>query len=308
MEQKIDFESSERFAEECLSDTFEEKEDYDGFIDPYRQYVKEVMTYPVLSEEEEKETINLLKEGSDAARNKLVNHNLRLVISVANRYLGYGVSKLDLIQEGNMGLIKAVDRFNPSIGCRFSTYAVHWIRQAVTRYIANTSRTIRIPVHLSEKYRKYIKEAGEFFAVHNREPSEEEMAELIGMSAKKLSELKMAFYLADPYSLDALATSRFDDEYSLGELIPDLGPGPEEIAMNNERNRLLYDAMDSLSERDMQILKNRFDLDGEKRLTLEDLGRKYNISRERVRQIERDSLILLGNIKNRKKLEGYTNV
>ena len=160
MEQKIDFESSERFAEECLSDTFEEKEDYDGFIDPYRQYVKEVMTYPVLSEEEEKETINLLKEGSDAARNKLVNHNLRLVISVANRYLGYGVSKLDLIQEGNMGLIKAVDRFNPSIGCRFSTYAVHWIRQAVTRYIANTSRTIRIPVHLSEKY-SHLRAAGE---------------------------------------------------------------------------------------------------------------------------------------------------
>ena len=305
MEQKIDFESSRKLAEECLSDTFDEIEEYDGFVDSYRQYVKEVMVYPVLSAAEEKDTVRLLKKGSTAARNKLVNHNLRLVISVANRYLGYGVGRLDLIQEGNMGLIKAVDKFNPSLGCRFSTYAVHWIRQAVTRYIANTSRTIRIPVHLSEKYRKYIKESREFLAEHNREPSEEEMSELIGLSPEKLNELKMAFYLADPYSLDMLSSSKFDDEYSLGDIIPDSSPGPEDIAMNNERDRILSGVLESLSERDMQIIRNRFSLDGEKRLTLEELGRKYNISRERVRQIERDSLILMGSIKNKKKLAGY---
>ena len=305
MEKLEDIESSEMLAEECLSDNFENITDDYECIDPYRQYISEVMRYPVLAVDEERETVKQMKEGSASSRTKLINHNLRLVVSVANRYLGYGISRLDLIQEGNIGLIKAVDKFEPSVGCRFTTYAVYWIRQSITRCIANSSRTIRLPVHLSEKYRKFINEFRNYKTQYNKEPTDEEMAVLTGLSVKKLSELKMYFYLSEPYSLDVVTTSRFDDEYSLGDIIPDTSPGPEETVLIEERNRLLVNVLDTLSKRDVQIIKNRFDMDGEEKLTLEELGRKYNISRERVRQIERDSLILLNNYKNRKLFAGY---
>lgn len=255
--------------------------------DPVHMYLKEIGHYPLLTPDDEVELAKRILAGDDEAKKILAQSNLRLVVSIAKRYVGRGLSFLDLIQEGNIGLIKAVEKFDYTKGYKFSTYATWWIRQAITRSIADQSRTIRIPVHMSEVINKTHRVTRNLLQELGREPTDQEIADAMGLSVEKIRDiLKISI---EPISLDSPIGEEEDSH--LGDFISDdLAIGPEEAAsysiLKDQINRLL----ETLSDREQRVLTMRFGLKDGKSHTLEEVGKEFNVTRERIRQIEAKAL------------------
>ena len=270
--------------------------------DPVKQYLKEIGGYPLLSITEEIELAKRIEEGDAQAKQMLAESNLRLVVSIAKRYVGRGLSFLDLIQEGNLGLNKAVDKFDYNKGYKFSTYATWWIRQAITRSIADQSRTIRIPVHMSEVINKTYRVSRSLLQELGREPTEQELSEAMNLPIEKVREiLKVS---ADPISLDTPIGE--EDDSHLGDFIrDDTIMGPEDAAsyavLQDQISRLL----DTLTAREQRVLILRFGLKDGRSRTLEEVGREFNVTRERIRQIEAKALRKLRHPSRARMLKGY---
>lgn len=270
--------------------------------DPVKLYLKEIGNYPLLSVEEEVLLAKKIAEGDEIAKERLTESNLRLVVSIAKRYVGRGLSFLDLIQEGNLGLIKAVDKFDYSKGYKFSTYATWWIRQAITRSIADQSRTIRIPVHMSEVINKAYRVARGLLQELGREPTEEELAAEMKLPVEKIREiLKVS---ADPISLDTPIGE--EDDSHLGDFIKDdTIMGPEDAAAYTMLQDQISKLLDTLSERERRVLVLRFGLQDGRTRTLEEVGKEFKVTRERIRQIEAKALRKLRHPSRSRMLKGF---
>ena len=288
-------------------------EDYDemapiGMVmsdDPVKLYLKEIGSYPLLSIAEEIELAKRIEKGDEYAKKILTESNLRLVVSIAKRYVGRGLSFLDLIQEGNLGLIKAVEKFDYTKGYKFSTYATWWIRQAITRSIADQSRTIRIPVHMSEVINKTYRVSRNLLQELGREPSEQELADAMNLPIEKVREiLKVS---ADPISLDTPIGE--EDDSHLGDFIKDESiVGPEEAASYAVLQDQISKLLDTLTEREQRVLILRFGLKDGRTRTLEEVGKEFNVTRERIRQIEAKALRKLRHPSRSKMLKGYEGI
>ena len=270
--------------------------------DPVKQYLKEIGDYPLLTLEEEIELAQKIEKGDEVAKRMLAESNLRLVVSIAKRYVGRGLSFLDLIQEGNLGLIKAVEKFDHTKGYKFSTYATWWIRQAITRAIADQSRTIRIPVHMSEVINKTYRVSRTLMQELGREPSEQEIANVMNLPIEKVREiLKIS---ADPISLDSPIGE--EDDSHLGDFIKDDRIiGPEEAAAYSMLQDQIRKLLETLTEREQRVLTLRFGLQDGRSRTLEEVGKEFNVTRERIRQIEAKALRKLRHPSRAKLLKGY---
>ena len=270
--------------------------------DPVRMYLKEIGKVPLLSAEEEIDLARKMENGDEMAKKKLAEANLRLVVSIAKRYVGRGMLFLDLIQEGNLGLIKAVEKFDYSKGYKFSTYATWWIRQAITRAIADQARTIRIPVHMVETINKLIRISRQLIQELGREPSAEELAVEMAMPVDKVREImKIA---QEPVSLETPIGEEEDSH--LGDFIPDDDiPAPAEAAAFTLLKEQLIDVLDTLTDREEKVLRLRFGLDDGRARTLEEVGKEFNVTRERIRQIEAKALRKLRHPSRSKKLKDY---
>ncbi len=270
--------------------------------DPVRMYLKEIGKVPLLTAEEEIEIAQRLEDGDEEAKRKLAEANLRLVVSIAKRYVGRGMLFLDLIQEGNLGLIKAVEKFDYRKGFKFSTYATWWIRQAITRAIADQARTIRIPVHMVETINKLIRVSRQLLQEYGREPTPEEIAKTMSISEGKVREIiKIA---QEPVSLETPIGEEEDSH--LGDFIPDDdAPAPAEAASFSLMKEQLLDVLDTLTPREEKVLRLRFGLDDGRQRTLEEVGREFSVTRERIRQIEAKALRKLRHPSRSKKLKDY---
>ena len=270
--------------------------------DPVRQYLKEIGRIPLLVGDEEKVLAEKMVEGDEDAKNKLVESNLRLVVSIAKKYLGRGMYFLDLIQEGNLGLMKAVEKFDYTKGYRFSTYATWWIRQAITRAIADQARTIRIPVHMVETIHKVTKYSRQMLQELGREPTAEEIGEKIGLSADRVREiLKIS---QDPVSLETPIGEEEDSH--LGDFIPDDDtPAPAEAAAATMLRETIERELHTLTPREEHVIKLRFGLYDGRNRTLEEVGQEFNITRERIRQIEAKALRKLRHPSRARHLRGF---
>lgn len=270
--------------------------------DPVRMYLKEIGKVPLLSPEEEISLANRIENGDQAAKKKLAEANLRLVVSIAKRYVGRGMLFLDLIQEGNLGLIKAVEKFDYRKGFKFSTYATWWIRQAITRAIADQARTIRIPVHMVETINKLIRVSRQLLQELGREPQPEEVAKIMEMPVDKVREImKIA---QEPVSLETPIGEEEDSH--LGDFIPDdEAPAPAEAAAFTMLKEQLINVLDTLTPREEKVLRLRFGLDDGRARTLEEVGKEFNVTRERIRQIEAKALRKLRHPSRSKKLKDY---
>jgi RNA polymerase primary sigma factor len=270
--------------------------------DPVRMYLKEIGKVPLLTAEEEIELAKRIELGDEEAKNKLAESNLRLVVSIAKRYVGRGMLFLDLIQEGNLGLIKAVEKFDYRKGYKFSTYATWWIRQAITRAIADQARTIRIPVHMVETINKLMRVSRQMVQELGREPSAEEIAERLNMPVEKVREiLKIA---QEPVSLETPIGEEEDSH--LGDFIQDENvPVPAEAAAYVMLKEQINEVLTGLTEREQEVLKLRFGLEDGRSRTLEEVGRQFNVTRERIRQIEAKALRKLRHPSRSKKLKDY---
>ena len=270
--------------------------------DPVRMYLKEIGKVPLLSAAEEIEIAKRMADGDQDAKKQLAEANLRLVVSVAKRYVGRGMLFLDLIQEGNLGLIKAVEKFDYRKGYKFSTYATWWIRQAITRAIADQARTIRIPVHMVETINKLIRVNRQLLQEYGREPRLDEIAREMGISEEKVREIiKVA---QEPVSLETPIGEEEDSH--LGDFIPDDdAPAPAEVAAFTLLKEQLMEVLDTLTPREEKVLRLRFGLDDGKARTLEEVGREFNVTRERIRQIEAKALRKLRHPSRSKKLKDF---
>ncbi|MCT4598622.1 MAG: RNA polymerase sigma factor RpoD [Vallitalea sp.] len=270
--------------------------------DPVRMYLKEIGKVPLLSAEEEVDLARRMEAGDQEAKKKLAEANLRLVVSIAKRYVGRGMLFLDLIQEGNLGLIKAVEKFDYSKGYKFSTYATWWIRQAITRAIADQARTIRIPVHMVETINKLIRVSRQLLQELGREPSPEEVAEELDMPVDKVREiLKIS---QEPVSLETPIGEEEDSH--LGDFIQDENvPVPADAAAFTLLKEQLVDVLDTLTDREQRVLRLRFGLDDGRARTLEEVGKVFNVTRERIRQIEAKALRKLRHPSRSRKLKDY---
>lgn len=270
--------------------------------DPVKQYLKEIGNYPLLSLDDEIELAKRIAHGDTAAKQTLAESNLRLVVSIAKKYVGRGLSFLDLIQEGNLGLIKAVDKFDYKKGYKFSTYATWWIRQAITRSIADQSRTIRIPVHMSEVINKTYRVSRALLQELGREPTEQEIADAMDFPIEKVREiLKVS---ADPISLDTPIGE--EDDSHLGDFIKDETiMGPEEAASYAVLRDQISKLLDTLSPRERRVLILRFGLKDGRSRTLEEVGKEFDVTRERIRQIEAKALRKLRHPSRAKLLRGF---
>ena len=273
--------------------------------DPVRMYLKEIGKVPLLTADEEIEIAKKMLEGgeeAEAAKKKLAEANLRMVVSIAKRYVGRGMLFLDLIQEGNLGLIKAVEKFDYTKGFKFSTYATWWIRQAITRAIADQARTIRIPVHMVETINKLIRVSRQLLQEKGREPQPEEIAEAMGISVKKVREIvKIA---QEPVSLETPIGEEEDSH--LGDFIQDDdAPPPAEAASFTLMKEQLMSVLDTLTPREKKVLSLRFGLEDGRQRTLEEVGQEFNVTRERIRQIEAKALRKLRHPSRSKKLKDY---
>lgn len=272
--------------------------------DPVRMYLREIGRIPLLSYEEEIEIAEKVLEGDEEAKQRLAESNLRLVVSIAKKYVGRGMLFLDLIQEGNMGLIKAVDKFDYKKGFKFSTYATWWIRQAITRAIADQARTIRIPVHMVETINKLIRTSRHLLQKLGREPSPEEIAEELEMPVEKVMEIQKI--AQDPVSLETPIGE--EDDSHLGDFIQDEdSPAPHDSAAYTLLKEQLEEVMNTLTPREAKVLKLRFGLEDGKARTLEEVGREFAVTRERIRQIEAKALRKLRHPSRSKKLRDYMN-
>ncbi|NLW89264.1 MAG: RNA polymerase sigma factor RpoD [Clostridiaceae bacterium] len=273
-----------------------------GMDDPVRMYLKEIGKVPLLVAEQEQDLAKRMLEGDQDAKDMLIEANLRLVVSIAKRYLGRGMQFLDLIQEGNLGLIKAVDKFDHSKGFKFSTYATWWIRQAITRAIADQARTIRIPVHMVETINRLVRVQRSLIQELGREPEVEEIAEEMGLPVEKVREIQKISQ--EPVSLEKPIGEEEDSH--LGDFIPDedaLSPA-DQVAYTLLKEQLL-EAMGGLTPREEKVLRLRFGLDDGRQRTLEEVGREFNVTRERIRQIEAKALRKLRHPSRSKKLKDY---
>lgn len=270
--------------------------------DPVRMYLKEIGRINLLTSEEEYEYALQVEEGNVDAKRVLAESNLRLVVSIAKRYVGRGMAFLDLIQEGNIGLMKAVDKFNPSKGYKFSTYATWWIRQAITRAIADQARTIRVPVHMVETINKLARVQRQLTQEFNREPTDKEIAEKLGMTEEKVREvLKIS---QEPVSLETPIGE--EDDSHLGDFVPDERMmSPEEYTTAELLKEELCEVLDTLTEREERVLKLRFGLEDGQCRTLEEVGQIFGVTRERIRQIESKALRKMRHPSRSKKLKDF---
>ena len=278
--------------------------DIDGVSvdDPVRMYLKEIGKIPLLSYEEELDLAKRVLNNDKEAKKKLAESNLRLVVSIAKKYVGRGMLFLDLIQEGNMGLIKAVDKFDYTKGYKFSTYATWWIRQAITRAIADQARTIRIPVHMVETINKLIRTSRHLLQILGREPSPEEIAQEMEIPVEKVMEIQKI--AQDPVSLETPIGE--EDDSHLGDFIPDEeSPAPSDSAAYTMLKEQLEEVMQTLTPREAKVLKLRFGLEDGKARTLEEVGREFQVTRERIRQIEAKALRKLRHPSRSKRLKDY---
>lgn len=270
--------------------------------DPVKVYLKEIGRVPLLTPDEEIDLANRVSQGDVEAKKRLSEANLRLVVSIAKRYLGRGMMFLDLIQEGNLGLLKAVDKFDVSKGFKFSTYATWWIRQAITRAIADQARTIRIPVHMVETINKVKKISSQLLHQNGHEPTAQEIADEIGLSEDKVREiLRVA---QEPVSLETPIGEEEDSH--LGDFIPDdEAPAPADAASHTMLREQLLEVLDTLTPREEQVLRLRFGLDDGRTRTLEEVGKVFNVTRERIRQIEAKALRKLRQPSRSRKLKDF---
>ena len=270
--------------------------------DPVRMYLREIGRIPLLTFEQELDLAKRILEGDEEAEKKLAESNLRLVVSIAKKYVGRGMLFLDLIQEGNMGLIKAVEKFDYTKGFKFSTYATWWIRQAITRAIADQARTIRIPVHMVETINKLIRTSRHLLQQLGREPTPEEIAEEMEIPVEKVMEIQKI--AQDPVSLETPIGE--EDDSHLGDFIQDDdSPAPHDSAAYTLLKEQLEDVMNTLTPREAKVLKLRFGLEDGKARTLEEVGREFEVTRERIRQIEAKALRKLRHPSRSKKLRDY---
>jgi len=304
-----DFEDFQ-FNEEDVNVDVDVEEDLDdlslpegiGIDDPVRMYLKEIGKIPLLQGDEEIELAKRMEQGDEEAKKRLAEANLRLVVSIAKRYVGRGMLFLDLIQEGNLGLIKAVEKFDYRKGFKFSTYATWWIRQAITRAIADQARTIRIPVHMVETINKLIRVSRQLVQELGRDPTPEEIAKEMGMSEEKVREIMKISQ--EPVSLETPIGEEEDSH--LGDFIPDEdAPAPAESAAYTLLKEQLMDVLDTLTPREEKVLRLRFGLDDGRARTLEEVGREFNVTRERIRQIEAKALRKLRHPSRSKKLKDF---
>lgn len=270
--------------------------------DPVRMYLKEIGNVPLLSTDEEVELAKRVEEGDENAKKALTEANLRLVVSIAKKYVGRGMPFLDLIQEGNMGLMKAVDKFDYTKGYKFSTYATWWIRQAITRGIADTGRTIRVPVHMVETINKTLRMTRTLLQELGREPTPEEVAERLGVPVTRVREvLKIS---RDPVSLDTPIGE--EDDSHLGDFIEDDSAlSPSDSAAFSMLREELGTALESLTDRERQVVRLRFGLEDGRARTLEEVGKEFNVTRERIRQIEAKALRKLRHPSRSKRLKDF---
>ena len=273
-----------------------------GLDDPVRMYLKEIGKVPLLTAEEEKHLAELMQTGDEYAKKRLAEANLRLVVSIAKRYVGRGMLFLDLIQEGNLGLIKAVEKFDYTKGYKFSTYATWWIRQAITRAIADQARTIRIPVHMVETINKLIRVSRQLLQELGRDPHVDEIAKEMNMNEDRVREImKIA---QEPVSLETPIGE--EEDSILGDFIPDSdAPAPSEMAAFTLLKEQLLDVLDTLTDREAKVLRLRFGLDDGRSRTLEEVGKEFNVTRERIRQIEAKALRKLRHPSRSKKLKDF---
>ena len=319
------FDAFEEMGVSFLNDDFEEEPDiddlkevedlkldeitdtnYEGISvdDPVRMYLREIGKIPLLSYDKELELAKRILDGDEEAKQELAEANLRLVVSIAKKYVGRGMLFLDLIQEGNMGLIKAVEKFDYTKGFKFSTYATWWIRQAITRAIADQARTIRIPVHMVETINRLIRTSRHLLQQFGREPTIEEIAQEMDMSVEKVMEIQKI--AQDPVSLETPIGE--EDDSHLGDFIQDEdSPAPQDAASYTLLREQLNEVMKTLTPREAKVLRLRFGLDDGKARTLEEVGKEFDVTRERIRQIEAKALRKLRHPSRSKKLRDYMN-
>ena len=273
-----------------------------GIEDPVRMYLKEIGKVPLLTAEEEVELAKRMAEGDESAKKRLAEANLRLVVSIAKRYVGRGMLFLDLIQEGNLGLIKAVEKFDYEKGFKFSTYATWWIRQAITRAIADQARTIRIPVHMVETINRVSKVSRQLLQELGREPQPEEIAKAMELPVERVREIMKIGQ--DPVSLETPIGEEEDSH--LGDFIQDENVAvPADAATQTVLREQLSEVLDTLTEREQKVLKLRFGLEDGRARTLEEVGKEFDVTRERIRQIEAKALRKLRHPSRSKKLKDY---
>ena len=297
-----DEEEFEDIVKDAEEDNFEDIEKNMAIDDPVRMYLKEIGKVSLLTADEELELAKRMEEGDEEAKKKLCEANLRLVVSIAKRYVGRGMQFLDLIQEGNLGLIKAVDKFDWRKGFKFSTYATWWIRQAITRSIADQARTIRIPVHMVETINKQIRVTRQLLQELGRDPSPEEIAKEMDMPVEKVREIsKIA---QEPVSLETPIGEEEDSH--LGDFIPDEDvPSPADAAAFSMLKDQLNEVLATLTDREQEVLRLRFGLDDGRQRTLEEVGQQFNVTRERIRQIEAKALRKLRHPNRSRRLKDY---
>ena len=298
-----ELESIEEISKEELADTDALMDSF-SIDDPVRMYLKEIGKVSLLTPEEEIELAKRMAEGDEKAKQRMAEANLRLVVSIAKRYVGRGMLFLDLIQEGNLGLIKAVEKFNYTKGYKFSTYATWWIRQAITRAIADQARTIRIPVHMVETINKVIRVSRQLLQELGHDPTPEEIAEEMNMPVDKVRDiLKIA---QEPVSLETPIGEEEDSH--LGDFIPDEDASePAEAASFTLLKEQLMEVLSTLTPREEKVLRLRFGLEDGRTRTLEEVGKEFNVTRERIRQIEAKALRKLRHPSRSKKLKDFLN-
>ena len=295
--------AEEDFSDEDLEITVDNVDQFAD--DSVKMYLREIGKIPLLTIEEEQKLAHKAANGNKKAKDKMVEANMRLVVSIAKRYSGRGLDLLDLIQEGNTGLLRAVEKFDPEKGFKFSTYATWWVRQAITRAIADQARTIRIPVHMHETINKLLRITRKLTTELNREPTTEEIAEEMDMDVDKIDYIMRI--KPDNTSLDQSVGKDGDDEDSvLGDFVEDEERiSPEDSAANQMLKEQLAEIIASLSEREQKIIKLRFGVGGGRPHTLEEVGAEFSVTRERIRQIEAKALSKLRKNKDTKKLQEY---
>ena len=301
-EEEAAFPQMEEIDEVPMPETDSELLEGVGMDDPVRMYLKEIGQIPLLTQEEEIQVAMQMGKGDEQARERLAEANLRLVVSIAKRYAGRGMQLLDLIQEGNLGLIKAVEKFDYQKGYKFSTYATWWIRQAITRSIADQARTIRIPVHMVETMNRVIRSSRTLTQELGREPGTAELARYLDMPEEKVKEILK--FSQEPVSLETPIGE--EDDSHLGDFIRDESiPVPAEAAAFTVLQEQLVEVLGTLTDREQRVLRLRFGLDDGTARTLEEVGREFNVTRERIRQIEAKALRKLRHPTRSKKLKDY---